>query len=248
MESEYREKIFKVYRNAARKHVKVSLKDYERRSKFYKFRFKEIINLPKNSYILDLGCGEGFLLYFLEKMGFINLWGVDIGKEQIEIARKHCKKVNFVKSDLKSFLKSSDLKFDLIFMDNVLEHFKKNEISEILNLIHLKLNDSGKLIVCVPNVGSIWGMMMSFIDFTHETFFTPSSLEEILIASSFEIVKIKGDAYPLPLDFLGLIRSIFYFPIRFFTKIVTLIMCGGGGRTKILHIPDIAIMAIAKKK
>lgn len=247
MKEEYRREIFKNYRKTAREYISVSIKDYERRVKFYKLRFKEIMNLPKNSCILDLGCGEGFFLYFMEKMKFTELWGVDISQEQINIAKKYCQRAKFVKDDLKNFLKNCNQNFDLIMMDNVLEHFKKDEVFEVLKLVYERLNDSGNLIICVPNAGSIWGITMGFIDFTHEVFFTPFSLQEVLVANGFEVVKMKGDAYPLPLDPLSTIRSVFYFPLRFLTKILTLIMCGGG-RTKILHIPDIAIMAIARKK
>ena len=243
----YNKDIFKHYRDF-RSHIKISLKDFERRVKFYKRRFRNILPENKRSSVLELGGGEGFFLYFMEKMGYQDLWGIDINEEELNIAKYYCKKVKIIKSDIIDFLKTTDLNFDFIMMESVLEHFEKEKIYEILKLVNYRLKKGGKVVVCVPNTGSPWGIPISFIDFTHETYFTSYSLMQILKISGFKIIEIKGDGYPLPIDFLSGIRSIFYYPLRLFTKILLLIMSGGGGREKILHIPDPLIIGIAEKE
>ncbi|MEO0263133.1 MAG: class I SAM-dependent methyltransferase [candidate division WOR-3 bacterium] len=244
----YRKKIFELYRISARKEIGVDIKDYERRVKFYKRRFGKILPENKDSLILDLGCGEGFFLYFMEKLGYNKLYGVDLSKEEIEIAQKYLKKTILINEDLFNFLKNINLKFDFILMDNILEHFEKEEIFEVLELVYNRLKYKGKIVISVPNIGSLWGIPHAFLDFTHETFFTPHALNEILVSIGFKVVKIKGDNYPLPLDILSTLRCLGYYPLRFITKLLLIIMSGGGGRTKILHIPDISIMAIAIKE
>lgn len=46
-------------------------------------------NLPKNrnAKILDLGCGYGTFLNALRSLGYKNLYGVEIGKEQSEFLK-----------------------------------------------------------------------------------------------------------------------------------------------------------------
>ena len=42
--------------------------------------------IPKNSHILDLGCGDGSMLYELKKELNVNGLGVDISKENIQLS------------------------------------------------------------------------------------------------------------------------------------------------------------------
>jgi 2-polyprenyl-3-methyl-5-hydroxy-6-metoxy-1,4-benzoquinol methylase len=244
---DYREKIYKFYRTSFRNNISVAQKDYERRVRFYKRRFRAVLPDDKDASILDLGCGEGFFLYFMEKSGYKNLYGVEICTEQIHVAKQFCKRVEIYNHNLLDFLQETSQTFDFVLLDNVLEHFKKDEIFLMLELIHKRLNVSGKLVISVPNGGSIWGIPHCFMDFTHEVYFLPTSLTEVLIVSGYEILDLRGEG-PIPLDVMSTLRSLFYYPVSFFTLLLLKIMVGGGGRTKILHIPDTHIMAIAEKK
>jgi len=49
-----------------------------------------IVNLPqdKEAKIIDLGCGYGTFLNALSKLGYKNLYGVEIGKEQYQFLSK----------------------------------------------------------------------------------------------------------------------------------------------------------------
>jgi len=105
---------------------------------------KEIVaNLPqdKEAKIIDLGCGYGTFLNALSKLGYKNLYGVEIGKEQNEFLNKKGFKV--YKQDLVEFLKISEEKFDCIILFDVLEHFKKDEIVEIVTLFKDRLEMGG---------------------------------------------------------------------------------------------------------
>jgi len=105
---------------------------------------KEIIaNLPqdKEAKIIDLGCGYGTFLNALSKLGYKNLYGIEIGKEQNQFLNKKGFKV--FNQDLIDFLKTSEEKFDCITLFDVLEHFKKDEIVEIVSLLKDKLERGG---------------------------------------------------------------------------------------------------------
>lgn len=244
---DYREKIYDHYRSSVRQNVEVNRNDYERRINFYKKRFRKYLPINKDAEILDIGCGEGFFLYFMDKIGYKNLYGVEKSPEQIEVLNKVSQKATIFNQDIFNFFQDNTKKYDLVLLDNVLEHFNKNEIFMILESIHNILTDKGMLIIDVPNGGSPWGVYHCFMDFTHEVFFTPTSLMEVLLVNGYKITKIKGEG-AIPLDLLSSLRSIFYYPLKYITLFLLIILTGGGGRTKILHLPDPHIICLAEKK
>jgi SAM-dependent methyltransferase len=195
---------------------------------------------------LDLGCGEGFFLYFASKAGYSNLHGVEISPQQVEIAKQYCQEANIVEGDIMNYLDSTALSFDLIVLDNVLEHFDKDNVFIILEAIHKKLNTNGKIFISVPNAGSPWGVPIAFTDFTHEVYFDPMSLRQVLMASGYEDVRVKG-AGPIPVDFLPLVRSCFYYPIRTITLFFMYLMAGGSIRNRTTHAADPGLEAVASK-
>ena len=46
-------------------------------------------NLDKNMSILEVGCNVGVKISILQKMGFVNLTGVELNKNAYEIAKKN---------------------------------------------------------------------------------------------------------------------------------------------------------------
>ena len=82
-----------------------------------------------NINILDLGCGDGVMLYLLAKRlkdYNIKLFGVDISEEAIEIASKKIEKGNFYFSNICS-TKFNKNKFDIIIALDVIEHINNPE-------------------------------------------------------------------------------------------------------------------------
>lgn len=84
--------------------------------------FVKILNLPKNSKILDVGCGSGWVSEYFGRLGY-DVVGIDIRPEMIEIAKKRLKaasilpdmtvKVRFFVQDAEEDW-SIDEKFDAI--------------------------------------------------------------------------------------------------------------------------------------
>lgn len=149
--------------------------------------------LPKelDANIIDLGCGYGTFLNTLKGKGYKNLYGVEVGEEQNRFLNSKGLKV--YQEDLVSFLKNTNERFELITLFDVLEHFKKDELVEIVALLNNKLTDSGALVVRVPNGEAIFKGSIMYGDFTHETFFTKRSMIQLFQTFGFR----KIDVFPV---------------------------------------------------
>ena len=95
-------------------------------------------NIDKKSKILELGCNIGLNIEILRKMGFHNLYGVELNKKALDIAKKNNKNVTFINSSIEDF--KSNETFDLVFTANVLIHINPSMldsiIRKIINLTH----------------------------------------------------------------------------------------------------------------
>jgi 2-polyprenyl-3-methyl-5-hydroxy-6-metoxy-1,4-benzoquinol methylase len=103
-----------------------------------------------NINFLDIGCGEGWALSFMDKKGF-NVFGIDYSEYAIKIHNENMIK-KFKSGDIEENLKMLiDQKkfFDVIFLDNVLEHVINPE--SVLELVNRLSNKKSILIIEVPN-------------------------------------------------------------------------------------------------
>ncbi len=147
----------------------------------------------KSAHLLDLGCGDGTLLHWLERRGFSNAEGVDVSPEQIEVAKQlGIKRVSC--EDLRVFLSKSNIKYDVIFLRDVLGHFSKMDIMDILSLACKSLKDGGWAIIKTPNAESPFSGQLRYGDFTHDVSFTRTSLQQVASAAGFKRVEV----YPTP--------------------------------------------------
>jgi 2-polyprenyl-3-methyl-5-hydroxy-6-metoxy-1,4-benzoquinol methylase len=152
----YRERIFSRYQTLTSTGT-FALRDYEEwAEKVGKRNFLKFLPKDKNSRILDVGCGIGKFLYFLEKFGYLNTVGVDISEENVKIANKFGIR-NVVKNDIFDFLrKAPSLSYEMVYCQDVIEHFSKNEIVKLLNLIYKVLALGGWPYLSPPMLGDLW--------------------------------------------------------------------------------------------
>jgi len=143
----------------------------------------------KNFRILDIGCGVGQLLAALRKEGYVNIVGIDVSSEAIDLCMRRELPVEQV-NDLITFCKGAKSQYDLIVMSHIVEHLPKTEIIETLRLIRTKLlTEGGALIVLTPNAQSNTGSYWAYEDFTHTVIFTAGSLFFVLKEAGFKQVR-----------------------------------------------------------
>lgn len=198
---------------------------------------------PKTSIkILDLACGDGSLLHALAALGFQNAIGVDISEEQISIAQKSWLK-NVICDEAAHFLDAHPNKtFDVIFMMDILEHLSREEMMDLLQKVHNRLESGGKLIIQVPNATGIFGMNTFFGDLTHEFAFTKKSISQLLSFCKFEIESV-GEIKPIIHGITSLVRRIIWNIGTLHYRILLAAESGHFG-----HILSQNMLVIARKK
>ena len=149
--------------------------------------------LSKKSRILELGCGQGQVLDFLNEQGFSSVEGVDTSKEQVMVAKRYGLQVYH--SDVFDFLHASHQGYDLILAIDFVEHFTRQELIQLLYGIKEILNKGGHLILRTPNGQGIFVGQIIYGDLTHMTILTPQSLRQILRFTGFEIVRMKESLF-----------------------------------------------------
>lgn len=199
-------------------------------------RLNKIVNLVKEhnpNNILDVGCGDGFLLSEIKKrLPDAILWGVDVYKTKK-------KGIDFKIADITKGLPFETGSLDCVIMGEIIEHVPDPDF--VFKEVNRILKKKGMLIISTPNLVSwanrimvLFGIQPFFTETSSEVnlgrylkilgqgckvqghlkVFTHKSLEELLRKEKFKVIEKHG--------------SVFYFPWpislvdRFFSNFVSL--------------------------
>jgi len=201
-----------------------SLEKIEKQFPIWQTYFGKLLPKDKNIKILDLGCGNGGFIYWLNKKGFELTAGIDISEEQVDQARKLGIK-NISQGDAKEFLKNRNNEYDLIFARDFLEHFSKEEILELTDLINNSLKNNGVLIAQIPNAENLFWGRLRHGDFTHDISFTQQSIKQLLKVSRFDKVSVFPQR-PVIHGIKSLIRYILWRFLELWPKFYLLVETG----------------------
>jgi 2-polyprenyl-3-methyl-5-hydroxy-6-metoxy-1,4-benzoquinol methylase len=194
--------------------------DYEVYKKYYLPILRDI---PKDSKIIDLGCGSGYMLQFLSSMGYKDLYGVDISPEQISKLKQ--RGISGEVENLFVFFNKHSAKYDVIFALDIVEHFKKEELLWLFSGMFNLLNENGLIIIHTPNGQSPLALNHIYGDLTHQTIFTPTSMIQALSYAGF-IDWAFYETGPTKKNLKGIIRSIGWYITKMLINSIFLIESG----------------------
>lgn len=225
---DYRDKFYLKYSSTHTSNIygNVTVEEIKRQFVTWKSYFGKLLPKNKNVKIMDLGCGNGGFVCWLQRSGYLNAEGIDASEEQIDVAKKlGISKIK--KAEIKEFIKDKKQEYDVVFMRDVLEHFNKSEILDILEFVSQSLKYGGRIIVQVPNANNVLSGRLRYGDFTHETGFTDESVRQALLVSGFNVVEIYG-TYPVIHGIKSFIRFVLWKIIEICLRVYVLVETGSG--------------------
>ncbi|MEK7629877.1 MAG: class I SAM-dependent methyltransferase [Patescibacteria group bacterium] len=227
MENGYKEKFYSKYISTHNLNLYGERDFNYLKSQFPSWQKYFSVFLPENkeAKIIDLGCGEGALINWLQDLGFKNAEGIDVSSEQIELGRKFGIK-NLKEANILEFIRDKGNLYDLIFLRDVLGHFDKEGVLLVLDSVFKSLRAGGVLIVKTPNAESPLSGRLRYGDFTHDVSFTGSSLKQVLMVCGFKNIRIYP-MRPVVHGLISFIRYVLWFCIEFKIKLYRLIEAGG---------------------
>lgn len=195
------------YRSYTSTHVnhrkgEAALERFQAEFPAWKKHFGHLLPSSRQARILDVGCGRGGMVYWLNQLGYLDAEGVDLSREQVETARRlGISRVR--QADLTEYLYDRPAHYDTLILRDVMEHFTREQILEVLELCRTALRPGGTVIVQVPNAESPFFGRIRYGDFTHELAFTSSSIIQLFNVLGFEDLRV----YPTEPAITG-IRSL----------------------------------------
>lgn len=155
---------------------------------------KPWLTLGKEAKILDFGCGWGQQLLGLWCAGHRNIEGVELVPEQAQIAKQASKdRIPIHCMDGREFLTDRREKFDLIIINDVLEHIPVAEAVPLLGQVRGALVPGGRVVIRMQNMSSLLASYSMYLDFTHVAGYTEFSLMQLLDQSGFHDHRIVND-------------------------------------------------------
>jgi len=165
-------------------------KDYDRFIKRYHRLFASLLPSDRNSRVLDVGCGDGYFLKFLQSEGFSKLEGVDASNDRLEICKKYVTPTVY-HSEAIEWLNAHPNEYEFISAHHIIEHFTDDKLIPFVQALARSLKENGRLILTTPNATSPWAGYNHYHDLTHRRLFATDSLSQLLSQARF-----KASFYP----------------------------------------------------
>jgi len=147
-------------------------------------------HLPKEARILEVGCGNGFLLKALFGKGYVNVCGVEPSLEAVAKSDRLIRDKITVDVLGPETFKSST--YDLVCFFQVLEHMR--DPNAFLKVCHDLLVPGGFVVAFNHDVESLQAKILRekspIIDIGHYSLFSKRTMEKIFRRNNFSLVKM----------------------------------------------------------
>ncbi|MCC3152195.1 class I SAM-dependent methyltransferase [Hymenobacter sp. BT770] len=170
----------------------------------------DLAQLPTGSF-LDIGCGEGWALDYFQRQGW-DVLGLDFSSfslEKFHPALRERLRTGDLYEELEKFVAAGQ-QFDVLWLDNVLEHVL--EPAELLRLCRTLVKPNGVLMVDVPNDFS--ALQQHLLDGghidrpfwvvlpDHLSYFNQTGLRNLAQDTGWHVAKVIGDQ-PIDINLLN---------------------------------------------
>jgi len=145
-------------------------------TKYFVERFLDMVVSSGTKKILEIGCGNGFLTFFLLKRS-ANITAVDISGKAIENMRNQFSgeigqgKLKVECADILEFLESTEERYDVIIGSGIIHHIEKKDWNNLFQSARESLAPDG-IFACgpEPNAGGLYAFVWPFAKFFYRLF------------------------------------------------------------------------------
>lgn len=225
--NDFRAELYKTYVSGFKSKIaSYSPEDVQKQWDWADYKYLPLIQkYPKEAKILEIGCGPGFFLEYLQKRGFTNTLGIDFSAEQIAYAEK--RGVKAITGDALEYLKSQTGSYDIIIAFDFIEHFSKDELITLSRDIFKALAPGGMLLIHTPNAQGFFPNRIIHGDLTHMTIFNPNSIVQLFSSAGFTGIEVF-ETGPVPKNLKGKLRKAAWGLLKVFLNALKTIESGGG--------------------
>jgi len=153
-------------------------------------RILDLIGPNKEEKVLEIGCGFGILLNKIPVT-------YKVGIETNDIAINECniKQLKVVKADAEKKLPFKNKSFDVVIMNEVIEHLKNTEL--VLDECYRILTDKGRIIITTPAKSLFFNNSST----THFSEMTINELKKLVKKHKFKVVshEVNGISFLYPI-------------------------------------------------
>ena len=238
---QYRELFYKQYYSSqlGRKSVNYNKKLKEETSQLQ----REILPLMpsnKDGIIVDLGCGIGSLVSMFLTSGYSQSSGVDVSEEMVNVA--HQLQINqVIQGDITEFLKAHKNHFDVITGIDIIEHFTKDELVNLLLQIKEALKPGGIAIFRTPNLDAPYSTIYANGDFTHENYLNPSSAKQVMLNCGYGEVAVLPSLIRIQNPIKEILRKMIWSCYSFRIKVE---LFASGRSSDVILTPNMLIRVV----
>jgi SAM-dependent methyltransferase len=179
----------------------------------FEHRWGRFLPADRQSPILDVGCGSGEFLLYLQQKGYTRLTGVDLSSEQVRAARA-AGLGNVIETDALSYLLNRPAHYTMISALSLLEHLTRDELFAHLDAMVAALQPGGVLLGLAPNAKGPFGAYIRYADITHELSFTPESIVQISAIIGL-VPTFIGECGPVPHSVFSTLRWVTWQGFRY---------------------------------
>lgn len=155
---------------------------------------KKLMKENKLKKVIDVGCGTGLLVKFLNDNHFQAV-GVDSSRQAVQAAQKNVGGKNIILAKATN-LPFDDESFDLVTSISMIEHLTLKDAGNFIKEARRVLKKDGFIFLVTPNFSTplriIYGKKwFAYKDPTHINFFTPISLSSLLKEKGFKNINFN---------------------------------------------------------
>lgn len=182
------------------------LADHKRKAKWYATRLRRFLPSTKDAVIVDIPCGEGNILFFLQELGYSRVTGYEIDADRVQLAKQM--QFNAIQANALEVVETLR-NVEVFFCVDFIEHISKEAAIEFLLRLNRALSPCGRLILRTPITDSPRETIHLHNDFTHKWAVNSAVWQTIATATGYTLIAVIDERPAVDTPLHACMRGVF---------------------------------------